>query len=310
MSGINVTQALAGVPQIYVIGNPSKTLDIFQNVSACSNPGVGNCTSSGYTAFANGTTNPIGSDGIPDGFPNPYRIYKSGEFIISKRFSNVQFYGSYVLSKLDGNYQGSFRSDNGQNDPNISSMFDFTNSDGRLTGQDVPGVLETDRTHQFKLFGNYMWKNLNFGASWLPTSGTPITDLLDHPAYLNAGEVPVCPSASGPEPLSTTITASSFLCPGGPRGAFGRTAWTFDVNLHFDYTVKLGERMRVKFVADLFNIFNEQKVVRVNQFGEIGGSPGTANPDFLKPALSGDPVTFGDPYENPFNARLAVRFEF
>jgi hypothetical protein len=68
--------------------------------------------------------------------------------------------------------------------------------------------------------------------------------------------------------------------------------------------------MRVKFVADLFNIFNEQKVVRVNQFGEVGGSPGTANPDFLKPALSGDPVTFGDPYENPFNARLAVRFEF
>jgi hypothetical protein len=310
MSGINVTQALAGVPQIYVIGNPSKSLDIFQNVSACSNPGVGNCTSSGYTAFANGTTNPIGADGIPDGFPNPYRIYKSGEFIISKRFSNVQFYGSYVLSKLYGNYQGSFRSDNGQNDPNISSMFDFTNSDGRLTGQDVPGLLETDRTNQFKLFGNYMWKNLNFGVSWLPTSGTPITDLLDHPAYLNAGEVPVCPSASGPEPLSTTITPSSFLCPGGPRGAFGRTAWTFDVNLHFDYTVKLGERMRVKFVADLFNIFNEQKVVRVNQFGEVGGSPGTANPDFLKPALSGDPVTFGDPYENPFNARLAVRFEF
>ncbi len=74
------------------------------------------------------------------------RIYKSGEFIVSKRFSNVQFYGSYVLSKLDGNYQGSYRSDNGQNDPNISSMFDFTNSDGRLTGQDIPGVLE-HRSH-------------------------------------------------------------------------------------------------------------------------------------------------------------------
>jgi hypothetical protein len=311
MSGINVTQALAGVPQIYVIGNPSKSLDIFQNVSACSNPGVGNCTSSGYTAFANGTTNPIGADGIPDGFPNPYRVYKSGEFIVTKRFANVQFYGSYVLSKLDGNFQGSFRSDNGQQDPNISSMFDFTNSDGRLTGQDIPGLLETDRTHQFKLFGNYMWHNFNLGASWLPTSGTPITDLLDHPAYLNAGEVPVCPSPAGqPEPLSTTITATSFTCTGGPRGAFGRTAWTFDFNLHADYTIKLGERMRLKFVADLFNVFNEQKLVRVDQFGEIGGSPGTPNPDFLKPNLTGDPVSFADPYENPFNARLAVRFEF
>ncbi len=308
MSGINVTQALAGVPQIYVIGNPSKTLDIFQNVSACSNPGVGNCTSSGFTAFANGTTNPIGSDGIPDGFPNPYRIYKSGEFIVTKRFSNLQFNGSYVLSKLYGNYQGSFRSDNFQNDPNISSMFDFTNSDGRLTGQDLPGVLETDRRHQFKLFGNYMWHNINLGASWNPTSGTPITDLVDHPAYLNGGEIPVCPSPAGqPEPLSTTITPASFVCPGGPRGALGRTAWTFDFNLHADYTIKLGERMRLKFVADLFNIFNEQRIVRVDQDGEVGYSPGTVNPDFLKPSVA---LGFADPYENPFSARLAVRFEF
>jgi hypothetical protein len=185
-------------------------------------------------------------------------------------------------------------------------MFDFTNSDGLLTGQDVPGLLETDRTYQFKLFTNYTWHGINIGASWLPTSGTPITDLLDHPAYLNAGEIPVCPNTSGPEPLSTTLTPTSFSCTGGPRGALGRTAWTFDFNLHGDYTVKLGERMRLKFVADLFNVFNEQKVIRVNQFGEQNGSPGTADPDFLKPALG----TFANPYENPFNARLAVRFEF
>ena len=42
MSGINVTQALAGVPQIYVVGNPSAKLDIFQNSFPCSNPGA-NC---------------------------------------------------------------------------------------------------------------------------------------------------------------------------------------------------------------------------------------------------------------------------
>ena len=97
-----------------------------------------------------------------------------------------------------------------------------------------------------------MWRGFNVGASWLPTSGTPITDFLAHPAYLNAGEIPVCPDGT-------------FTCPGGPRGAEGRTAWTFDFNLHADYTIKFGERMRVKFVADLFNIFNEQKVIRVNQ---------------------------------------------
>jgi hypothetical protein len=291
MSGVNVTQALAGVPQIYVVGNPSRALDIFQNVFPCtSGP---NCnTAVGYTNFANGTPN--GADGIPDGFPNPSRIYKSGEFIVSKRFSNVQFYGSYVLSKLYGNYQGSYRSDNGQNDPNLNTMFDFTNSDGRLTGQDIPGVLPSDRRHQFKLFGNYMWHGFNLGASWLPTSGTPITDFLAHPAYENAGELPVCPDGT-------------FTCPGGPRGAFGRTAWTFDFNLHGDYTVKVGERMRVKFVADLFNVFNEQKIIRVDQFSQLTG--GVTNPDFLLPGLNQFHLTSG-PYENPFNARLAVRFEF
>jgi len=316
MSGINVTQALAGVPQVYVVGNPSKTLDIFQNASPCSNPGVGTCISYpnpfgpgniGYTAFKNGTSNPNGPDGVPDGFPNPYRIYKSMELIVSKRISNVQFYGSYVLSKLDGNFPGSYRTDNNQNDPNISSLFDFTNSDGRLTGQDVPGVLGTDRTHQFKLFANYQWKGFTFGASWTPTSGSPITDFLDHPAYENAGEVPVCPNATGPQPLSTTITPASFLCTGGPRGALGRTAWIFPLNAHVEYSLKVkGEHMRVKFVADMFNIGNEQAVIRVNQFGEQNGAPGTVNPDFLKPALG----QFADPYQNPFSARLAVRFEY
>jgi hypothetical protein len=288
MSGTNVTQALHGVPQIYVVGNPSVKLDIFQNTFPCTSGA--NCnTATGYTNFANGTPN--GPDGIPDGFPNPSRIYKSGEFIVSKRYANVQFYGSYVLSKLDGNYQGSYRSDNGQNDPNLSSLFDFTNSDGRLTGQDIPGVLPSDRTHQFKLFGNYMWRGFNVGASWLPTSGTPITDYLAHPVYTNAGEIPVCPDGT-------------FTCPGGPRGAEGRTAWTFDFNVHADYTIKLGERMRVKFVADLFNVFDEQKIIRVNQWSQLTG--GSSNPDFLKPGLQ----QFADPYEIPFNARLGVRFEF
>ena len=66
------------------------------------------------------------------------------------------------------------------------------------------------------------------------------------------------------------------------------------------------ERVRVKFVADLFNLFNEQQIIRVNQFGEVSCSPGTANPDFLKPGLE----QFADPYQNPFSARLAVRLEF
>ena len=71
------------------------------------------------------------------------------DITLGKRFAKgYQFYANYTLSSLVGNYQGNYRSDNGQTDPNISSMFDFTNSDGRLSGQYEVGPLETDRRNQ------------------------------------------------------------------------------------------------------------------------------------------------------------------
>ena len=276
ISGVNSTQANAGVPQQYVIANPSKKLDIFHNFVPCtSGP---NCDPD--TGF-NDLNQPIlGSDGIPDGFPNASRIYKAMELVVSRRFHNgLQLYANYTLSKLHGNFQGSFRSDNGQTDPNISSLFDFTNSDGLLGDQNRPGVLPSDRTHSVKIFGNYQWKNVNFGASWSILTGTPISKFLDHPVYLNAGEVPV-----------------------GGRGALGRTDTTFPLNLHADYTWKWGEGKRVQFLADLFNIGNQTRIFRVNQNAELSNSPGVANPDFLQPVING--------YQAPFNARLGIRFSF
>lgn len=279
ISGINVTQNNAGVPQQYVVANPSAKLDIFKNADPCKPPAKGCDPDTGFTSVGD---NPLGSDGRSDGFPNPSRIYKAMELILSKRFTNnLQLFASYRLSKLYGNFEGSFRNDNGQQDPNISSLFDFTNTDGQLGFQTVPGVLPSNRTHQFKFFGNYQWKAFNFGASWLIQSGTPITRLGAHPAYSNAGEIPL-----------------------GPRGSLGNTETTFPLDLHGDYTWKIGENKRVKFLADLFNIGNQTRVLRVDQYFDL--TPGTSNPDFLKP----DNLLFSYPYQRPFNARLAVRFEF
>ena len=92
------------------------------------------------------------------------------ELMLSKRMSaNWQVFANYRLSKLYGNFEGSFRNDNGQQDPNISSLFDFTNSDNRLGDQFGPGVLPPDRRHQWKIYSNYQWKGFNFGGSWLIT---------------------------------------------------------------------------------------------------------------------------------------------
>ena len=90
-----------------------------------------------------------GGDGIADGFVNPVRIYKSMEFEVNKSFSkNWQLRANYRIAKLFGNYEGTFRNDNGQSDPNISSLFDFTQGDFNLLGaQFTPGVLNQDVRH-------------------------------------------------------------------------------------------------------------------------------------------------------------------
>jgi len=132
-----------------------------------------------------------------------------------------------------------------------------------------------------------MWRAFECRSELDADIGTPITKFLDHPAYLNAGEIPVCQDGT-------------FTCAGGPRGAFGRTPWIFPVSIHADYTWKFGEKYRVKAVADLFNLFNQQRVIHVNQWGEPSGSPGVLNPDFLKPDIQSG--TFPDPYQIPFQA--------
>jgi hypothetical protein len=273
---------LAHGPQQYVVSNPSANLDIFTNAFPCTS-GPDCDIETGFTAI----TNPLGADGIADGFPNPTRIYKAMELVASRRMAaNWQIFANYRLAKLHGNFEGLFRNDNGQQDPNISSLFDFTNSDGLLREQALAGVLPTDRRHQFKLFTNFQfsqgWLNgLNLGAAWLAQSGTPISQFLAHPAYDNAGEIPV-----------------------GGRGALGTSPASYPFDLHGDYTIRASERVSVKLVGDIFNVFNQQKVLRIDQNFELDST--TPNPDFLKP----NTLDFAHPFMTPRSVRLALRLEF
>jgi hypothetical protein len=284
ISPISVTQALAHVEQQYVISNPSASLDLIKNGVPCTG-GPGCDPATGFNADAGQLT----PDGSPDGFPNASRIYRALQVQFTRRFNtNFQLFANYTLSKLHGNYEGLFRNDNLQQDPNITSLFDFTNSDGLLTDQFQPGVLPGDRRHVAKIFGNYQvtegfLKNLNMAVGWNIQTGTPISEFLAHPAYDNAGEIPV-----------------------GGRGKLGRTATTLPLDVQLAYGFNLGgsETKRIKFIADLFNVFNHRKVTRVSQDRELDST--TPNPDFLKP----DIFNYQYPFQTPFRARLAVRFEF
>ena len=155
----------------------------------------------GAICYANGSGDP-GADGVADGFPDPVHIYRGVEIEVNKRFSNSwQLFSNFRISKLTGNFEGHFRNDNGQTDPGISSLFDFTAGEFDLLGtQFAVGPLYTDRKYVSNVYGNYTFSKergfkslagLNLGAGLHMESGVPLSKFGAHPAYLNAGEVPI-----------------------------------------------------------------------------------------------------------------------
>ena len=229
-----------------------------------------------------------GADGVTDGFPDPVRLYKAVEVELNKRFSNGwQLLSNWRIASLRGNYEGHFRNDNGQTDPGISSLFDFTQGDFNLLGdQFAVGPLNTDRHHIVNAYANYALggaKNLylnrlsglNTGFGIHMETGVPVSEFLAHPVYLNAGEIPV-----------------------GGRGKLGRTPFFAQLDLHLDYPWKISERARMTFVANFFNVTNNQKIRAITQFRE--STAGQLNPDFMNPAS----------YRNPFSTTLGLKLDF
>ncbi|HXE74022.1 MAG TPA: TonB-dependent receptor [Candidatus Xenobia bacterium] len=289
----------ADIHQVYLLGNPSASLDAFHN-TLCVDPNEDptvedqdpnsptftlGCLGSGYLATSGEPD--LDGDGLPDGFPDVSRVYRAFELQIEKRFTrNWQLLANWRIATLDGNYEGLFRNDNAQTDPNITSLFDFVFSDS-LGVQFEPGPLPTDRRHVANIYTSYLFDNgFNFGAGWRFQTGYPIDHLAAHPAYLNQGEIPV-----------------------GGRGAFGRTDATMQLDLHGDYTWKVTERYRLKFVADLFNVMNNRRVQRVDRLLDTGFLSGVTPPIQPNPDI-GLPTAARDAYQRPFFARFAVRLEF
>lgn len=233
----------------------------------------------------------LGPNGLPAPvtFPEPTRDYESLELTLNKRFSNSwQLFGSAVYSKNEGNYGGLFRQDNGQLDPNITSLYDLPDL---LIG--AFGLLPNDREYQFKLYGSYLWPfrlTTGFYAQYL--DGTPISQLGAHSLY-GANE--------------------RFVT---PRGTFGRTPDVWSLDLHLQYPIRIGGN-ELQLIADVFNVTDEEQATAVNQTwttanqnaadpncGGPGTGPGTA-------CNQGNPL-FGTPtaFQTPQTIRLGAKFSF
>ena len=238
----------------------------------------------------------LGSDGIPDGFTDPKRVYWAVEIEANKSFSkNWLLRANWRIARLLGNFEGAFRNDNGQTDPSISSLFDFTPGEFNLLGDQFKiGPLNTDRLHIVNAFFSYYvdhtkLKGLTLGTGVQFETGTPINILLSHPVYENAGEVPQ-----------------------GGRGALGRTVLSGTVDAHLEYAHPITERTSFHIGLDMFNIANSRRQLFVNQNKDLDF--GVANADFQKPTTitngAVDARSLGTGFQSPFNARLMVKFVF
>ncbi len=269
-----------------------------------------------YVLANPGENTQIGPNG--ETIPKATHEYKAAEFILNKRFGNHWlFYGNFRISDLEGNYEGLYRNDNGQSDPNITSLFDFPLSP-LTAAQFEDGQLNTDRPFMTKLFGSYKWDSgFVVGGSMNWMSGTPRTPLLAHPIYQNAGELPglnpvyawYSDPGGGPVLVTgpSTGPASDPNFVAGPflfdydnvgRGALGRTPdiATFDLLLGYDRT--FGKAGTLQLGLTVFNLFGSREVNAMDDFVESTAT--IENPDFN--------TVLG--YQNSRSARLSARWTF
>ena len=198
-------------------------------------------------------------------FGRARRYYRGLEFTLNKRFAdNYSYSMSYVYSSLIGNYEGLFRNDNGQSDPNITSLFDLVSLLANTYGR-----LPNDRPHQFKFNGSYQtpWKLIVSGNFYVQ-SGIPFNQLIPHPVYGNNEGFAV--------QRGTAIIPVD--APGGITGGKNRTPTTWNLDLGFYYPIKFSESKELRFTADWFNVTNAQRAVTLDQTYEItSGVSGVAN---------------------------------
>lgn len=225
-----------------------------------------------------------------DIFGRARRFYRALEFTATKRFSNnYQFVASYVFSSLIGNYEGLFRNDNGQSDPNITSLFDLPSLLNGLYGR-----LPNDRPHQFKFNGSYQTPfKLMISGNFYVQSGIPYNALVPHPLYGdNEG---FCIPGLSCVPRGTAIN---------PFTGSNRTPTTFNLDLGAYFPIRFGESRELRFTADWFNVTNTQRAVRQDETLLINsGAPGilpVPNPFYGT----------GTIFQFPSNLRLGAKFTF
>lgn len=245
----------------YVLTNPGKPMTVFID-------------------FGSGTAEKVTLSSADLGYPESVRKYYAVE-LFGERMWDGKWYAnfSYTWSQSYGNNEGSVRSDNGQTDAGLTTLFD---QPGLLDGGF--GFLPNDKRHKLKFFGAYkLTSELQLGGNLLVQSGRPINSFGVHPT----------------DAFAQAYGAESFFYQGKltPRGTVGTTPWTYQVDASITYKPKWGKD-RLKFALDVFNLFNMDEVTEVNEIAEL--SDGSLRSQYLSPTA----------FQTPRYIRVSAEFAY
>ena len=211
---------------------------------------------------------------------------------------NLNYFTSYTWSRLYGNWAGLANSDEaGRSQPNVSRAFDLTPGNFNQNSHNVFGRLATDRPHQFKLAGNYLFRTkagqTDLSVFQTAYSGTPLSSEVTYivPVFFNG------------------------------RGDLGRTPVYTQTDVLIAHTYSISERVKAKVDMNVINALNQATVVglttRINRNGNL---PITTEQFFagfdtlslINPANSSTPPAFNPIYKLPssYQAGREVRLGF
>lgn len=244
------------------------------------NPGRGVRTF--YDIDGDGSLDELNLSAEELGFPSAKRRYQAVTLDLQRRWEGV-FYAraSYTWSHSYGNYEGTVRSDTGEDLAGATTQFDFT---GLLDGAD--GDLPNDRRHQVKV-----WAGWQFSDRWQASgafhfaSGRPRNAFGYHPT----------------DPYARLQGSASFYQQGTltPRGSLGTTANVYRLDLGLKYSIDafLGGTLIARL--DVFNALDLDAELEVDERADRWGG--------RRPSS-----TFGLPirFQQPRTVRFGLRYEF
>ena len=217
----------------YVLANPGRDIQTY------------------YDSDDDGNLEPLHLTAEELGFPAPKRRYKALTLDVKRRWEG-EFYvrGVYTLSHSYGNYEGTVRSDTGEDIAGRTTQFDFV---GMLDGAD--GDLPNDRRHMLRLWG--VWA---FAERWQASSSLEFSSGRPKNAF---GFHPTDPNANfyGPSSFYRQGTLT-------PRGLLGTTDNVYRVDLGFKYSTDAFGTGDWIVRLDVFNVFNFDAEVEVDEYAE------------------------------------------